>query len=114
MYRILVGLVLLSPISAQATEDFESANYLLPKCKMVQKPNMPQDNMAGLCLGVLLMSKSVGPFLEGSLKTCVPHGVTQQMNLMVAKYLEERPAQLHQPFVLLANDAIQAAWPCKK
>jgi hypothetical protein len=61
------------------------------------------------------MFKSIGPSLEGSLKTCVPVDVTlQQMNLVVVKYLDERPAQLHLPFILLASDAFQAAWPCKK
>jgi hypothetical protein len=72
MYRVLVVFLLLWALSAQAAEDYESANVILPKCKMLQRDNAPQDNMAGLCLGILLMFKSIGPSLEGSLKTRVP------------------------------------------
>jgi hypothetical protein len=52
MYRMLVVFLLFWPVSVQATQDMESANYILSKCKLLETQNAPQDNVAGLCLGI--------------------------------------------------------------
>ena len=44
---------------------------------------------------------------------CPPSGVAVgQMQLIIVKYLRDRPAELHKPFILLAINALKEQFPC--
>ena len=46
---------------------------------------------------------------------CEPDDATfGQFMVVIMKYLRDNPAELHQPFVRLAVDALAATWPCPK
>jgi hypothetical protein len=46
---------------------------------------------------------------------CVPRTVTNNQAVrVVVKYIDDRPARLHENFKALAEEALMAAWPCKK
>ncbi|WP_369412695.1 Rap1a/Tai family immunity protein [Neoroseomonas alba] len=50
-----------------------------------------------------------------SLVACFPPEATVgQMIRVVARYIDERPARLHENFIVLARDALQQAWPCRR
>jgi hypothetical protein len=45
----------------------------------------------------------------------LPQGLTNnQAVAVVIKYIEARPERMHEPFGLLAMEAMKAAWPCKR
>lgn len=48
-------------------------------------------------------------------KVCAPGAVTKGQALkVVVQYIDQRPARMHEDFMKLAVEALQAAWPCKK
>jgi len=38
----------------------------------------------------------------------------QQMTLIVIRYIEAHPERMNMPFLMLAEDALRDAWPCRK
>jgi hypothetical protein len=34
--------------------------------------------------------------------------------LVVAQYIDGKPARLHESFIMLASEALRSAWPCKR
>jgi len=62
----------------------------------------------GRCFGLVEGLAYTGAF-------CVPSGVTKnQAMAVVVKYIEARPERTHEPFGMLALEALTAAWPCKR
>ena len=106
------------PTAAPAKEPYDamktlSAAYILAACK--ESPTESKWKQ-GICIGqiqafyLLAFSDHLAP--KG--KYCPPDGVTiDQARLVVIKYIEDRPEQLHLPFFLLAIDALRKAWPCR-
>jgi hypothetical protein len=48
-------------------------------------------------------------------RTFVRREVTNdQAVAVVIKYIEARPERMHEPFGMLALEALTAAWPCKR
>ena len=103
---------------ASAQDNYDTAKALsaaknMPACKEQQTASKW---LQGTCVGqmemiyLLAFSNNLGP----NAKFCPPDGATiDQTTKVVIKYIDERPEQLHQPFVLLAIDALRKAWPCK-
>jgi hypothetical protein len=109
---LIILVLLLLPARAPASE-FDSANYLLPKCKLLLS-DKSAGTESGICMGVMLTFKSTGAFLANDVRVCVPEDATlRQMIRVVVKYIEERPEKMHVPFVALALLALRDAWPCR-
>lgn len=107
--------VLLSASAASAAEDVISANRLLPACKafIANGGDYPPIGAgeAGRCVGLMRgLWYARLPF--GS---CPPAEVTWgQMVRVAITYIEARPERMHEDFGVLAVEAMQKAWPCKK
>jgi Rap1a immunity proteins len=131
MRTIICGGLMALMITATnaAGEDKDSANYLLPYCKLTPKEAMANTKNAsihGRCAG---MVEAIG-LMFGALKYaddkgwmrvdrnlfCVdyPDGVTSEQELkVVVRYGKVHPEETHQSFTLFAMHAIRKAWPCK-
>jgi hypothetical protein len=115
MYRALLILAVLLSSSCAYAEDNNSANFWQPKCKSLLVHPITEDTVAGGCIGVMMMLKSIGSFLQPPRKVCVPSDATiEQMLRVVTKSIDEHPERTHELFVRLAIEATQAAWPCKR
>src|SRR5215472_11611353 len=68
-------------------------------------------NQRGQCIGFI-----AGIVFEASgASFCMPRGVTyQQTARAVIAYIEARPQRMHESFGLLAHEALETAWPCKR
>lgn len=120
--------------AAAATEDKNSANYILPSCRSFidQKPavSFNQGLCAGIVEGIAYMGAGVllqlpvnstndklNPHLKTSRRTLcidVPNEVANGQSVRaVVAYIEARPARLHEDFRNLALEALQAVWPCR-
>jgi hypothetical protein len=121
MTKFAVAILLALTMPASATE---RADKILSGCKVMfgilaeqKDPPAGTGPMGGgdatFCLGV------VQEFVD----ICQPTGVPfrsldmvtfSQMLRVVIVYIEARPQQQHEDFVPLANEALTAAWPCKR
>jgi hypothetical protein len=113
MFRILRGIILAAAIVASCkasfAEDVFSANAAMPGCREAENYNSPNIYKRGLCMGI------VSTLLDLDPKICLPPSVTNfQAVRVVVKYIDARPARLHESFKVLAGEALRAAWPCKK
>ena len=110
-YAVAILLALTMPAGAQ---DTTTANQMLPGCKGLLDHSMTSGvsvyhqgrcggYVAGLVYGV------------GGQEFCSPEGVTiDQAVAVVVKYIEARPERMHEHFGKLAQEAMMAAWPCKR
>jgi hypothetical protein len=99
--------------AASAAEDVTSANFVLLNCRGFINRSVPDDPAAliaqGYCLGFI-----EGLVYGGGKAICVPSGVTTgQAFKVVIAYIEVRPARMHEPFRILALEALRSAWPCR-
>ena len=86
-----------------------SANYVAAGCRdfIARRPDSPYAQ--GLCAGKV---EAIAVFATG---ICYPAEVTVgQMIRVVVRYIDERPARLHENFLILADEAMRAAWPCRR
>jgi hypothetical protein len=123
--------------AAVAQEDTESANFMLPYCKLTPAQataNQATGNqtggnkagssafLAGRCAGLVqgiadtlaLMKEANSDKLT---PLCVdrPKGAnTDQAVKVVVKYGDAHPDQIHAPFSVVAALALTEAWPCRK
>jgi Ssp1 endopeptidase immunity protein Rap1a len=104
-FAVVILLALTMPVSA---EDMSDANSILPGCKGTLGTQMWEQ---GRCAG----------FIDGLVygvrgkDLCLPNEVTRRQAVaVVIKYIEARPQRMHEPFGKLANEALTAAWPCKR
>jgi Rap1a immunity proteins len=119
--RWILGLlaIAVSVSSAAAQQDINSANFMLPHCKgflsRQQSPTSPSDAFEqGVCAGTITAFAFVARVLPVQMRYCYPDGVTpSQMIPVVIKYIEARPARLHESFRELALEALRDAWPCR-
>jgi hypothetical protein len=131
MRAVICGIVMaLMVTAAQAAEDPESANYILPGCRQVLARQRPSNFMVAqmmVCVGkvhsifvVLKMRRLFQDSLDrrdpgGARSLCSdpPENVTpEQMIRVIVAYIEARPAELHKDFDWLATLALAEAWPC--
>ena len=113
-YAVAILLALSVPASA---EDTDSANYFPLGCKGLLGRDLTttSKNMLTwkntLCLAYIQGLLYAG----GGNHFCQPNGaITGQAVAVVVKYIEARPERMHERFGILALDALQAAWPCKR
>jgi Rap1a immunity proteins len=130
---ILIGVVLaLTVTAAQAAEDTNSANDILPGCRAaINRKSVDQLVEQSLCVGIVIgivgtmdavrgllqlgQSKGVNPNTYAK-AVCIdyPKGVTiEQMIRVIIAHIEARPARMHEDFRVLAIGALHTAWPCK-
>ena len=116
MMTKLVVVILLALTMPASAQDIDSANYFLPGCKAFlvrDKSEVP--------LTEIFASMRCAGFVDGLVygvggkDFCRPNGATiGQALAVVVKYIEARPERMHEPFGLLAIEALKAAWPCKR
>jgi Rap1a immunity proteins len=130
MKAIFCGaLIVLTVATAYAAQDEQSADFMLPYCRLTQQ-EMTDDikkasnysRCAGIVEGVSQMfrllqeAQAAGTVqLDPLLCTSIPAGITsEQLVNIVVRYGETFPELTHRPFTVLAMSAMRVAWPCKK
>ena len=117
MFQFLRGPVLVTALMMNGgfvfAQDTVSANHVMRGCRAwIATPGLAgaddafqQAHCAGVIEGIVFASESV----------CSPAQSTNgQAIRIVVKYIDDRPARMHENFKRLAREALQAAWPCKK
>lgn len=99
----------MAPIDGAVAQTSTSANDTMPGCRHFM---VPGDNdepfLQGWCGGLI----SALSFMSADV--CNPKGATRgQIVRVVVKYIDDRPARMHEDFRQLAVEAMRAAWPCK-
>ena len=122
-------LVLMITTANAAEDDTNSANYLLPYCKLTTEQAGSSASSAlnlGQCMGIvqgisqmfqlLNEARAAGRVeLDPLLCTSIPAGITtQQLVDVVVKYGETFPELKPRPFTVLAMSAMRVAWPCNR
>ena len=113
----IAALIALSATAATADENPYSASSMLPACMAVvaissANPAAGIDTVEmGRCIGMVegvALLANYGIF-------CPPTGtiIKERMQVIIA-YIEAPPQRLHEDFRVLAVEAMQKAWPCKK
>jgi hypothetical protein len=118
--------------AAVAQEDTESANFMLPYCKLTPaqtggaqaagnkagSPAFLAGRCAGLVQGIadtLALVKEANSDKLTPLCVDRPKGAnTDQAVKVVVKYGDTHPDQIHAPFTVVAALALTEAWPCRK
>jgi hypothetical protein len=131
MRKILSGALTALSVTAAAhaaVEDTDSADFMLPFCRLTQKEMAADITKAanyGRCAGVvegisqmlslLQEAQAAGAArLDPVLCTSIPAGITnEQLVNVVVKYGEAFPELTHRPFAVVAMSAMRLAWPCK-
>ncbi len=126
MKAIITGAVMaLATTAAGAAEaDYANANYVLPGCKVILEKTTPNGMSGvtvqqifdgGVCEGMFSVLLSIGWSRMNGETLCmnIPRNATREQLIRVAvRYIEARPQRIHEPFVNLAIEALQATWPC--
>jgi Rap1a immunity proteins len=102
---LMVVATLLAVTPAEGASEFDdSANFYLPYC--VSQGQIPPHNdyaQMSFCWGLVY-----GMAIE---LRCVPLEVTLGQEVRaVIKYITARPERMHEPFVVLADEAIRTTW----
>ena len=130
MREMLLGALMALPITTAhaAAEDTDSADFMLPFCRLTPNEMAADINKAAnhsRCVGVvegisqmlnlLQEAQAAGAArLDPLLCTSIPAGITSEQLLnVVVKYGEAFPDLTHRPFVVVAMSAMRLAWPCK-
>jgi len=99
---------------AHSETDTNSANVIMPACEgfLAHKDHdllsaYRQGICAGEVQGVWATANALG-------RVCSPPQATVgQAVLVVMRFINARPARMHEPFSFLALEALTTAWPCK-
>ena len=106
---VLIVALMLSGGAAAAAEDSYSAQYLIEACRNQAYEKATGDIFKkGMCLGTVrtLWNRGSG---------CSPKSVTVgQVIKVVVAYIDQRPTRLHESFISLTTEALEAAWPCQR
>jgi hypothetical protein len=102
-------------ISSQthSQEDGHSGNALYRGCKAAVDGQVRTDlqkMQGGMCAGTV----NTVIVLMNDIAFCPPKGSSlgQAMKILV-KHMDDNPSVLHQELAVLAEQALQRAWPCK-
>jgi hypothetical protein len=124
----LFGVALALSGTAAGAEDTSSANYILPGCQDFLSLKQPHTDRQGFCAGTVAGIGFIGKDLHRLRPTypsesdavtglyCldIPEKLTLiQLVRGVIAYIEARPARMHEPFAMLALEALRTAWPCR-
>lgn len=105
--------------AASAEVDIDSANYTLPHCKALVGGS-PAQTIAdaygqGVCIGTVSTVGIMMALRRTDKCANIPGGATNtEIVQVVVQFIEARPNRMHEPFWMLAVDALTDAWPCKK
>lgn len=118
MHRVaFIVAMIFSCGTAVAESDQTSADHIMPACRDIAAlitfaNTVPKEDLsrmtfcAGIITGLSYMGQPYG--------ICLPVGATSQKAAdVVVQYIDGRPERMNENFMLLAVEALQAAWPCK-
>jgi hypothetical protein len=111
---VVIAALTLSGGAVFAAEDRGSANFVMPGCRgfltaLTDENTNGEPFLQGWCAGNVWGLNSM---LESN---CTPPAVTVgQLVRVVVRYIDARPARMHEDFQKLALEAMSAAWPCKR
>ena len=92
---------------AEVFEEDLSANSKISGCRNYVSGSKDDLLLQGYCAG------AVQALVEFAAGACAPKGATNMQGVqIVAKYIDARPARLHENFNKLAAEALRQAWPC--
>jgi len=84
-----------------------SANSKIGGCRHYVSSSKDELLLQGYCAG------AVQALVEFAAGACAPKGATNMQGVqIVLKYIDARPARLHESFNKLAAEALRQAWPC--
>ena len=100
--------VIASSGPAFGQENTNSANWVMPGC-LGASTSFRQ----GVCSGAVNSLVMVGRVLPDELRFCAPEEATNTQTVkVVVAYIQQFPARMHEPFTVLAIEALRRAWPC--
>ena len=113
MFQFVRGFLLVTAMmlncEAALAADVTSANYVMPGCRGFLTGARDDFIAVGICVGTVSTLVNVAPGI------CAPQSGTNEQSIrVVVQYIESRPARMHEHFMVLALQALRAAWPCKK
>ncbi len=130
MREMICGALMTAIAAASgAAQDVNSANFMLPYCKLTRDEaftNTTNAMVSGRCLGIIAsVAQVLSTFQEAQQKglvqldpifcTAIPQGVSnQQLNDVVLRFGEAHPELTQRDFIAFAMVAMHDAWPCKK
>jgi hypothetical protein len=111
---VIVAALMLSGGPVSAEKDTTSANYVMRGCRgfLTDEGTHTEPFLEGWCAGIVHAALN---YLAGDNGNhCPPNGVTVGQSVrVVVRYIDARPARMHEDFKKLALEAMKAAWPCK-
>ena len=110
---IAAALALLGPQGAASAQPINvaGAGVIMPGCReaLNESPRIPFDR--GICVGMVRAMF----FFGSKLDVCAPDGATVRQALTaIVRYIDERPERMREHFELLALEAMQQMWPCRR
>jgi len=115
MFGVLALTALMTSPAAADKTDY-SANHYLPACRLFAHPDPVMRDVfrQGECLGIVETLVQVATFMPSDLQSCLPDGVSNnQVVTVVVRWLEQHPQRWNENFLLLTQEALHEAWPCK-
>ena len=124
----LFGVALAIAATTAGAQDTSSANYILRDCQDFLGLKQPDTGRQGFCAGTVAGISFVGKDMRrlrpsyhsesdavtGLYCLDIPEKLTLiQLVRGVIAYVEARPARMHEPFAVLALEALRTAWPCR-
>ena len=98
---------------AFAAPDVNSANFILPHCKLAQQPDKPPGFMSGLCAGIVDALVGVSSVLPERMRFCPASEQHECTTAASGRALRgEAPDRLHENFKHFVVDALRETWPC--
>lgn len=91
-----------------AANDTASATWTMHGCRAEIGDHRQDLYRAGVCSG------RVSGAVFYAENVCIPRAVTLgQVVRVVVRWIDARPGRQHENILLLADEAIRAAWPCR-
>jgi len=113
---VVAATVFTHSFSISKAEDLFSANYHLSHCQaaanMKARPTLEQAECYGMIKTITSLNGR-GKLTRHS-RFCSPQGSTIVQYLrVVIRFVKQRPNRHHEPFAVLALEALRTAWPCR-
>jgi len=106
-YAAVLSMGLLLICGEAFAEDPLSASSKIVGCRNYVASSSDDLFLQGYCAG------AVQALVEFAAGACAPKGATNMQGVrIVVKYIDARPARLHENFNKLAAEALRNAWPC--
>src|SRR5262245_52428106 len=114
---IAVAVALLSQQGSAMAQspDIGSANSVMPGCRDAMSPEAaPNTYRAYVKAECTAVIRTMFFFGRSHFGICAPDQATVgQAIRVVVLHIDQRPARMHEPFELLALEAMRRAWPCR-